>query len=236
MPLRHLSLPSFRLPPLSSLSLPSMEDSLSWAYGAALTGVPQMGTAEQLARDYALAHPEASPRQQATALIRWQVAKTAASGFVGGLGGLATLPVSLPAGLAFSLYTQLRMVAAIAHLAGLDIRHDRVQTLIYLCLCGASASDLLKQNGVQLGQWLLQEVMKSLSLELLGSLNKTVGLHLAGRFSSGAAATTLQKATPLVGGLVGASLDGFATRAVGVFARDLFLPASPLPVPTPPEF
>ena len=47
-------------------------------------------------------------------LIRNQKLKCSTTGFVTGLGGLLTLPVTLPADLVSSLYIELRMIAAIA--------------------------------------------------------------------------------------------------------------------------
>jgi len=40
-------------------------------------------------------------------LIKWQIAKAGTSGFLTGLGGLITMPVTIPANLACVIYTTL---------------------------------------------------------------------------------------------------------------------------------
>ena len=61
---------------------------------------------------------ETVTRIMQTALIRWQNAKCATSGFIAGLGGSITLPVSIPANISSVLYIQIRMIAAIAYMGG----------------------------------------------------------------------------------------------------------------------
>jgi len=50
------------------------------------------------------------------------------------LGGIITLPVTLPANIAVVLLTQVRMITAIAHMGGYNIRDDQVRALCYVCL------------------------------------------------------------------------------------------------------
>lgn len=83
-----------------------------------------------------------TPEEQANSLIRWQITKASTSGFLTGLGGLLTLPLTIPANMTSVFYIQLRMVAAIAHMGGYDVRSDQVRTLAYTCLCGSAASDI----------------------------------------------------------------------------------------------
>ena len=54
---------------------------------------------------------------------------------------------TLPANITSVMYVQLRMCCAIAKMAGYDIHSDQVQTLIYACLTGSAASDILKHAG-----------------------------------------------------------------------------------------
>jgi hypothetical protein len=82
-------------------------------------------------------------------LVSNQRLKSTATGFVTGLGGVVTLPVAIPADLASSLYIEIRMIAAIAAIRGYDVESDEVRTLIYLCLVGNTAGDILKQAGIK---------------------------------------------------------------------------------------
>src|SRR5689334_1020542 len=122
---------------------------LDWGYDVAVSGVPGLLSAEELAASYV--SRGGTPLDQTNSLIRWQIAKASTSGFVTGLGGLVTLPVAVPANLSSVLYVQLRMIAAIAVIGGHDIRADQVRTLAYVCLCGSAAMDVVKDVGIQLG-------------------------------------------------------------------------------------
>ena len=52
------------------------------------------------------------------------------------IGGLATLPVAIPANITGVATVQVRMVAAIAHLRGYDLNDNRVRTALVMCLMG----------------------------------------------------------------------------------------------------
>ena len=153
-------------------------------------------------------------------LIRWQIAKAGTLGFVSNLGGLFTLPVAIPANLASVLFLQLRLVAAIAHLRGHDIRSDQVKTVALACLAGSTAADLLKDFGVGLST--------RVSSATIARVNQAVGTRLVAR-TGAAQASNLSRLVPLLGGVVGGTIDGLATLAVGAAAMRLFRP-QPAPV------
>src|SRR5436309_1440706 len=91
-----------------------------WAYDRAVQGMPGLDGAEKLARSYAARH--AGPDQAVKALIAWHAGIASVAGFVTGCGGFVALPVAMPANLASALYIQVRLIAAVAHLRGHDIR------------------------------------------------------------------------------------------------------------------
>lgn len=156
-------------------------------------------------------------------LIRWQNTKAATGGFVTNLGGLVTLPVSIPANMASSLYIQLRMIAAIAHISGYDVHEDRVKTLCFVCLTGKSAADVIKSTGVQLGtKFTASAIQKYITGEMIKSINKAVGFRLLTKAGS-TGILNLTKMVPLVGGVVGGAFDGISTNIVGNTARDAFI-------------
>jgi len=93
---------------------------LDWTYEKAVNGGPGLDSASRIA-DYYMAK-EGSRIKQANALIRWQNTKAGTSGFFTGLGGLLTMPVTLPAGMTISMYVQIRMVAAIAYMEAMIYR------------------------------------------------------------------------------------------------------------------
>jgi EcsC protein family len=194
---------------------------LDWAYGKAVDGLPGLETAKEMATDYA--RSDGTLRDQANKLIRWQVVKASTSGFVTGLGGLVTMPVTLPANIASVLYVQLRMVAAIAHLGGHDVRSDEVRTFAYACLCGSGVVEMLKGAGIQIGKKLGIRLVGKLSAEVIAAINKKVGFRLLTKFGS-KGVINFGRLVPFIGGAIGGTVDGISTNTIGNAARDLFVP------------
>lgn len=196
---------------------------LNWAYDKVVNGIPGIETAEQMAEDYLkMKKPLVA---QVNSLIRWQNTKCATTGFLTGLGGAITLPVSLPANIAVVLYVQLRMIAAIAYMGGCDIRDDRVKTLVYVCLTGSAATDILKEMGIKVGTKIAQNAIKNISGKTLIAINKKVGFRLVTKFGK-KGIVNYGKAVPIVGGLVAAAIDGVATNTIGNAAKRIFIEGS----------
>ena len=194
---------------------------LDWAYERSVNGFSGLDSAEELAADYA---KEQSPTyDQANSLIRWQNTKSATSGFVTGLGGLITLPIALPANITSVLFVQIRMIAAIAHLGGYDVKDDKVKTLVFACLTANSAKEVLKDIGIAVGNKLAMNAVKSISGKTLIEINKKVGFKLFTKFGE-KGVINLGKAVPLLGGLIGGSFDAYTTNTIGNVARDTFTP------------
>ena len=205
---------------LALITQESIENALDWAYEKSVNGVAGLDSAIELADSY-IAGNNDSPYDRANSLIRWQNTKAATSGFVTGLGGLITLPVAIPANIASVLYVQVRMIAAIAHLGGYDVKNDKVKTLVYSCLVANSAKDVLKDVGVAVGNKLAMNAVKSISGKTLIEINKKVGFKLFTKFGE-KGVINLGKAVPLLGGFIGGSFDAYTTNAVGNVARDTF--------------
>jgi hypothetical protein len=206
--------------PESNASRRTIMKALDWAYGVAVEGTSRLDSAEQLAAPFV---ERAGTRiQNSNALIGRQVAKATASGFVTGLGGLITLPLAVPANIASVLFIQLRMIAAIAHLGGHDVRDEQVRSFAYLCLCGSAAADVAKDVGLKVGLQVTHAAVGRLSGAGLLRLNQNVGLNLASRLG-GKSVVDLGLGLPLVGGLVGGVFDGVTTKVVGNVARKHFV-------------
>lgn len=196
---------------------------LDWAYERAVDGIPGLDSAEEMANNYYKGN--GSLRSKVNSLIRWQNTKSATSGFLTGLGGVITLPVAIPANIASVMYVQIRMIAAIAHMAGYDLRDDRVKTLVYTCLCGNAAKDIVKEFGIKIGTKLTETAIKKISSEVIVKINQAVGFRLLTKFGE-KGVVNLGKAIPLVGGVIGGTMDGISTNLIGNVARDTFLATS----------
>jgi uncharacterized protein (DUF697 family) len=197
-------------------AMAAVVSALQWIYERAIDGVPGLEGAPDLAAAYQ--RHCASDEDAIDALVRWQVAKAAAAGFLTNLGGIATLPIALPANVLSALYIQIRMVAAIAALRGHDLKSDQVRTVVLACLCGTTLLDVVKEAGIGVGAGIAQQAVSSLSTEALRRLARIGALRRVGSTSR------VARLTPLVGGVVAGALDGALTRAYANAAKKLFTP------------
>lgn len=197
-------------------AMTAIVSALQWIYERAIDGVPGFEGAPDLAVSYQ--RQCATDEEAIDALVRWQVAKAAAAGFVTNLGGLATLPIALPANVLSALYIQIRMVAAIAVLRGHDLKSDQVRTVVLACLCGTTLMDVLKEAGIGVGAGLAQQAVTSASTEAL----RRIGRHALLR--RGDSALRFSRFAPLIGGVVAGAIDGVVTRAYANAAKKLFMP------------
>lgn len=197
-----------------------MHEIMEWAYDKAISGIG-LGSAIDMANDY-LAQ-SGSLEDKINALIRWQNTKAGTAGFATGMGGMITLPVALPANITSTLYIQIRMICAIAHMTGCDIRHDKVKTLVYLCLLGNGVGEVLKDVGVTATTKFAENlIMKNVTGAMLTKINKAVGFRLLTK-AGGTGLINLSKVVPILGGVVSGGFDALTTNIVGNKAKDVFL-------------
>jgi hypothetical protein len=146
---------------------------LDWAYEKSVNGLPGTDTAYDLARNYL--SKNSSVDQAINKLIQCQNAKSAAAGFLTGLGGLITLPVAIPADVASVTYIQIRMVASITIMRNYDIKDDQVKTFVFLALTGNPVSNILKNTGIKTAAQLGKQAIKKVPIEIIKAINKAVG-------------------------------------------------------------
>lgn len=193
---------------------------LDWAYEKSLNGIPGMPPVIEFAEQYK--NKSGSLEANVNSLIRWQMSKTATSGFLTGLGGLITLPVSVPADIASGIFVHMRMIAAIAHIGGYDIKDDKVKSLIYVCLVGESVKDMIKATGITIGTKLANGFVKKIPGAVLTKINQKVSFRLVTKFGE-KGVVNLVKVIPFAGGIVGASVNAISTNAIGNVARNTFI-------------
>ncbi len=204
----------------NTLDFPIMKRALDWAYEKALIGVHGMDSAVDMAQKYM--KQDGTTHEKVNSLIRWQNAIAGGSGFITGIGGFMTLPVAIPANLASVLYIQIRMIAAIAYMGGFNLREDKVKTLVFMCLVGNIAKDIVQETGIRVGTTITAKAIGQISEKSLLLINERVGFRLLSACGS-KGMINLAKAVPVVGGLVGGSIDVAATNLVGNMARKTFI-------------
>lgn len=193
---------------------------LDWSYDKAINGVKGLDSSIDLAESYT--KNDDNLYDQVNSLIRWQNAKAGTSGFVTGLGGLLTLPVSIPANIASVIFVQIRMIAAIAHMAGYDLKDDQIKTMVYACLTGNAAKEILKEVGIEIGAKLAVSAIKGISGKTIAAINQKVGFKLLTKFGE-KGVINLGKAVPILGGVIGGTVDSYTTNTVGNIARNAFV-------------
>lgn len=206
---------------------PSMiSKALSVAYDKAINGFEVQGfkildSSFDLAKDYS--NPDRPVKKNATSLINWQCTKAGVSGFATSLGGFASMAVGIPANVTSVLYIQLRMIVAIAIMAGYDPHNDKVQTFAYACLLGNSVGDVLKEVGVKITDKItLNYIKKNISGKTLQKINDAIVPRLITKAGS-KGIINLSKAAPLIGGVFGAGFDIFTTKGIGAAAKKVFI-------------
>ena len=195
---------------------------LNWAYDLATGDIPGLGSPADLAESH-LTHCGGSREKAIDHLIAWQVAHAGIAGFVTNCGGIATLPVAVPANLALVLPTQLRMIAAIAHLNGHAINEGPTRTLAFACLAGSKPTSALRQFGVNLATNVARRQITRISGAALTKINQRLGFVLVTKAGT-TGLVNLTKLLPFVGGLAGGAFDATATYGIGVAAKSLLKP------------
>lgn len=204
----------------NEVSVGKIEKMLDWAYEKSLDGIPGTDSAYEMAENFLSKHDTAD--KAIDSLIRWQNTKAATSGFLTGLGGIIVLPIALPANIASVMYVQVRMIAAIAHMKGYDLKDDQVKTFVFVCLTGKSASDILKTGGIKLGNAFAKQGVIKIPGKVIIGINKKVGFRLLTKFGE-KGVINLGKAIPIAGGVIGGAVDGIGTGVIGKTAKKVFV-------------
>jgi uncharacterized protein (DUF697 family) len=199
-----------------------MMHALDWVWDQATAPpIPGLGSAEELANTYR--EMWGDPEKAIEDLIRWQILLAGTVGFASNVGGLITMPFTLPADIMGVLWLQLRMIAAIAHLRGYNIKDEHVKTVAFICLTGSSTVTILKDVGLNLGTKLSARAIAQISSVTLTKINQAVGFRLITKTGT-TGVINITKWVPFVGGVVGGSLDATVTGAVSLAAKSIFEP------------
>jgi hypothetical protein len=118
------------------------------------------------------------------------------------------------------------MTAGIAHLRGYDVETDEVRSAILVALLGSAGAAVLRNTGVEIGQRSTAVALERLPARALGELNKRVGYRLVAKAGE-KGVVNLTKLVPLVGGPIGAAVDGVSCKTIAGYAMRTFAPVVP---------
>jgi len=114
----------------------------------AIDGYGRMPSAKAVAARH-LERLGGSVDEAITSIIDHHIRLASAQGFVTNIGGVAALPVAIPANITGVAIVQVRMVAAIAHLRGYDLNDNRVRTALVTYQIGRYATgELLRRRAL----------------------------------------------------------------------------------------
>lgn len=198
-----------------------MQEILSTLYIKSIDGIPKVSLpVDDLVEDY-LSKNE-NVEQAVKSLINNSTVKCGTSGFLTSFGGFATMIATLPANITSVMYVQLRMCCAIAKMGGYDIHSDQVQTLIYACLTGSAATEILKSSGIKFANKFGVAMVDKIPGKALTAINRKVGFRFMTKFGE-TGIINLGKVVPVVGGFVGGGIDVASTRIIGKNAYNIFV-------------
>lgn len=146
-----------------------------------------------------------------------------AQGFLTSVGGLITLPVGLPTNVAGLAVLSVRMIASIAHLRGYDVDDRRVRSALTLSMLGDDEVRRLVADGKLPTSPLAIATAPMFDPELERRISERVMGSLAGRMSGKHLAVVVVRGIPLVGGGVGAAVDGWLTFGLAAYAKREFI-------------
>ncbi len=155
-------------------------------------------------------------------LVNWQITSSATTGFVTSFGGLPTMAITLPANIAGVMAIQLRMIGAIAELGGFHEQTEEKKTGMYLCLLGSQAGNVLSKTASQFAIKFTTASLKKLPGAVLTKINQAVGFRLFTKFGQ-KGLVNIHKAIPVLGGVVGGTVDALSTYSIAKAAKALFL-------------
>ena len=156
-------------------------------------------------------------------VVLQHIGLASAQGFLTSVGGLITLPVGLPANLAGLAVLSVRMIASIAHLRGYDVDDRRVRAALTLAMLGEDEVQRLVSEGKLPTTPLVIATSPMFDADLERRISERVMGSLAGRIGGKHLAVVVVRRIPLVGGGVGAAVDGWLTFGLAAYAKREFV-------------
>jgi len=154
-------------------------------------------------------------------LGRVHIRLAATTGFVTGLGGLITMPVTVPVGIGGYYLLGARLAGGIAHIRGHDVHSEDVRTAVLLTMLGGAGTEILKEAGITISTKGLAAALSKVPGKVFIDINKKVGFRLVTKGGS-KGVINAGKLVPFIGGPVGGTIDGLSMRAVNRYAKSAF--------------
>lgn len=198
-----------------------MEDVIEWAYMTAMTGKGSFKSADKLAEKYQ-AEPGLTQIEQIERLFRDQLREATTIGFFSGLGGIFTLPITLPANVTLITLLQVRLSATVALLLGYDLAQPVNKVKVFLALAGSSAEEIANEMGIKIGLKFGETAVESITEEVVVKITEKIGMRFAVLLGE-TGLLNLETLFPFVGGGIDAALDHYIFKETEVAIWQVFL-------------
>ncbi len=193
------------------------------ALSRAIRGIGPLPPAASAA-DKQLAEQDGNVERAIHEVIENHVRYAGAQGFITNIGGLVTAALTIPTNVTGLALIECRMVAGIAHLRGYDLEDPRVRNAILVCMLGEdTVRSLVKKKKLPAPPMALATAPAH-DPDLDRLISQEVASDLISKVAGKRLAITVARRVPVVGGVVGAGADGYATWRIGRYADRELLP------------
>ncbi|WP_296140235.1 hypothetical protein [uncultured Tessaracoccus sp.] len=193
---------------------------IEWVLDAAIDGVGPLEDAVRTCnRQLGLVGQdhEQAIRQLTTSEMR----SVGLSGFISGFGGLATMPLTVPADVTWHHVKSARLAACVAHLRGYDLTTPVIRSLVALTLAGEDGRRIARNHGIELGSFEAVGRLHDFPAEALRDMQRAVGLRLLANVGM-KGAINLVRLVPIVGGIATGALNMLTLRDIATAATSNF--------------
>ena len=162
-------------------------------------------------------------------MITSHTAMAGGQGFATNWGGFFVSLITAPANMTAAAFLQARLVSGIAHLRGYELADPRVRTAILMVMLGPSTTASLVSKGVLPSSPLLVATAPVFDARLDAQVARALLDRSLNQLTGKRLGVWIGKRIPLVGGGVGAAVDGWSTLSVARHAMHEFPNRRPRP-------
>ncbi|MGL5295413.1 MAG: hypothetical protein ACRDAO_00490 [Culicoidibacterales bacterium] len=199
-----------------------MQQLLNWAYDCACKGIGTFQSATQLANKYRATETQLDQIIAIEQLFANQLKEATTIGFVSGVGGIVTAPITLPANIFVITFLQVRLSATVAVLKGYDLTNESTKILVLLALAGNNVEAVAHDTGVKIGVKLGEQVVEVASEEVVAKIVEKIGVRFAA-FLGEVGLMSIETLLPLAGGVIDATIDRVIFKETQCAVWQLFL-------------
>jgi len=160
-------------------------------------------------------NPGISNEEMVKKIINRRALKCGGIGAITGMGGILTMPITMPVDMYHTFKIQAVLVMAIAYIYGWNIRSEDMITDILLVMGGSSGLNALKNGGIKIGEEFGKKFIdKFITREVMKKVNKIISRKIITKAGE-KSLTSFTKLVPLAGAPIGGGINYFGTMAIG---------------------